>query len=197
MTRRLLFAGLLAGLVALAIQAAPPPPAPTTFAIDSGHSSALFRVRHLDVGAFWGRFNEIKGQVVWDDANPGAGSVEVEIPVGSVDSNDEKRDQHLKSPDFFNVRQFPVMSFKSTKIEKKGERFHVTGQLMLRGKTKTITAEVSKLGEKDCGKRFGYRAAWEATFTLKRTDFGMSYGVEGGVLSDEVRVTLALEGVRK
>ena len=60
-----------------------------------------------------------------------------------------------------------------------------------------FTAEVSKLGEKDCGKRFGYRAAWEATFTLKRTDFGMSYGVEQGILGDEVRVTLALEGVRK
>lgn len=197
MTRRLLFAALLAGLVALAIQAAPPPPAPTTFAIDSGHSAALFRISHLDVGAFWGRFNEIKGQVLWDDQNPAAGSVEVEIPVASVDSNDEKRDQHLKSPDFFNVRQFPVMSFKSSKIEKKGDRFHVTGALLLRGKTQTVTAEVTKLGEKDCGKRFGYRAAWEATFTLKRTDFGMSYGVEQGILGDEVRVTLALEGVRK
>jgi polyisoprenoid-binding protein YceI len=189
----------VAALVALALAplSAAPPPATTTFVVDGAHSAALFRVVHLGVGAFHGRFKKVSGKVAWDDANPSAGSIEIRIPAASLDSNHAGRDKHLLGPDFFNVKQFPELSFTSTSIAKKGEAFEVKGTFSLRGKSKEITVLATKLGEKDCGPRFGYRAGWEVTFSIKRSDYGMSYGVKQGVLADDVRITVAVECVRK
>ena len=131
---------LLLGLVPL--QAAPPPAAAQTFAIDSGHSAALFRITHLGVSAFHGRFNEVKGTVVWSDDDLGASSVQVEIPLGSLDSNDPKRDQHLKSPDFFSAKQFPVMTFKSKAIKREGSGYAITGTIIVA--TTSITPPITR-----------------------------------------------------
>lgn len=188
---------LLSGAVLIPLQASPPPPAAQSFTVDSGHSAALFRITHLGVGAFHGRFNEVKGSVTWSDENLAGSSVEVEIPIGSLDSNSEKRDQHLKSPDFFSAKQFPVMTFKSSSIKKEGQGYAITGTLTLRGVSKEITIQATKIGEGDRGPRFGYRAGFETLFTIKRSDYGMTWGVKNKALGDEVRVTIALECLRK
>ncbi|MGE0713355.1 MAG: YceI family protein [Planctomycetota bacterium] len=187
---------LVLALVLLPLQAAPPP-ATTTFALDAVHSTALFRIIHMGAGASWGRFNELKGQVVWSDADPSQCSLEVEVQAASIDTANAKRDEHLKGPDFFNARQFPTLSFKSAAFQKQGEGYAVRGQLTLHGQTKEVVARAVKTGEKDGGPRMGHRAGWEATLTIQRSEFGMSYGVKEGVLGDEVRIIVALEGVKQ
>lgn len=184
---------LLSGALLIPLQASPPPPAAQAFKVDPAHSAALFRITHLGIGAFHGRFNEVKGQVTWADDNPAGSSVSIEIPIGSLDSNGEKRDQHLKSPDFFSAKQFPVMTFKSSSIKKEGTGYAITGTLTLRGVSKEITIQAAKIGEGDRGPRFGYRAGFETTFTIKRSDYGMTWGVKNKALGDDVRVTIALE----
>lgn len=192
------FALVLSGALLLpgSLQAAPPVAA-RNFEIDAAHSSILFRVTHLGVSAFHGRFNQIKGTIVWADDDLANSSIELEIPVGSVDSNNEGRDKHLKGPDFFNATQFPVMGFKSSAIKREGEGYAISGTLSLHGVEKQITVQAIKVGEGDRGPRFGYRAGWETVFTLKRSDYGMSWGVDNKALGDEVRITIALEGLRK
>lgn len=184
---------LLSGAILIPLQASPPPPAVQTFTVDSGHSGAFFRITHINVSAFHGRFNLVKGTVAWADDNLEGSSISIEIPIGSIDCNDKKRDQHLKSPDFFSAKQFPVMTFKSTSIKKEGAGYAITGQFMMRGVTKEITIQAIKVGEGDRGPRFGYRAGFESTFTIKRSDYGMSWGVKNNALGDEVRITISLE----
>ena len=176
---------------------AAPPPAAQHFEVDGGHSCVLFRITHMGVGAFHGRFNKVKGKIVWAEDDLSGSSLEVEIPVGSVDTNSEGRDTHLKGPDFFNAVQFPVMSFKSSSIKKQGEGYAIAGALNLHGVEKQITVQATKIGEGDRGPRVGYRAGWETVFTIKRSDFGITYGLDNKALGDEVRVTIALEAVRK
>lgn len=164
------------------------------FDIDDTHSMALFRVRHLGAGAFWGLFNDLSGTV---ELTPGASvALNVEIKTDSVDSNNEKLNRHLKSPDFFNTKEFPTMSFRSTSSKADGDnRFLVTGEMTMRGVTKTITVPVEVLGIADMGN--GARGGFEATFEIKRSDFGVSYGAEKGAISDATRVIVAIEGVAK
>jgi polyisoprenoid-binding protein YceI len=165
-----------------------------TFKIDPVHSSVVFSVTHLGVTNFYGRFNDIKGTVVLDKADPSKSSVDLTIPVESVDTKNEKRDQHLKSPDFFNAKQFPVMTFKSKKIEGSGDAFAVTGDFTLHGVTKPLTLEVKKVGEGK-GMEGEIRAGGETHFTIKRSDHGMDF--MQGPLGDEINIIVSLEGVKQ
>lgn len=194
-------AGALAFSTLTATPDAAPGPRPLegqTFAIDPGHSSAVFRVMHLGTSPFWGRFNEVTGEIAIDADDLKNSSVKVEIPVGSIDTNNEQRDGHLKSAEFFSAREFPTLTFVSTKIvRKKDDLFHITGDLTLRGKTKEVTVPAQYFGTNEINERFGTRTGWEAQFELDRTDFGINYGAENNVLGTTVEVTLALEGVLK
>ena len=167
----------------------------TTYTIDGGHSTVLFRVRHLGVSPFWGRFNEVSGTYVVDAADPTRSSIELVIPTASIDSNSSGRDTHMKSADFFNVEAYPRMTFKSTKIEQSGETtFKVTGDLTLLEVTKSISGTVEYIGEAQT--RMGYRSGFEATFEFKRSDFGMTKYIDGGMLGDAVRIVAGIEGIR-
>lgn len=169
--------------------------AASTFELDSSHSTAIFRVKHLNVSWFYGRFNDITGTMVFDDADPTKSVIDVKIATGSVDTNVEKRDQHLKGPDFFNAAQFPMMTFKSKKVTKKtGNTWAVTGDLQIHGVTKEVTVDFERTGE---GKDpwGGTRAGAEATFNIKRSDYGISFMPDG--LSDDVRLFVSFEGVKK
>ena len=95
----------------------------TTFAVDAMHSSVLFRVSHLKAGVFWGRFNDIKGTFKIDDNDLTDSFVKVTIPVESVDTNSKDRDKHLLGPDFFNAKEYPTISFESSKIERAGDKY--------------------------------------------------------------------------
>jgi polyisoprenoid-binding protein YceI len=178
----------------LAVVFALPARAADTFKVDPVHSSVVFGISHLGVTNFYGRFNEISGTVAFDAKDPSKSSVDVTVPVESVDTHNAKRDQHLKSPDFFNVKQFPTMTFKSTKVEGSGNTFNVTGDFTLHGVTKPLTV-VFKKGAEGKGMEGEIRGGGEARFTIKRSDFGMTF-MQGG-LGDEVSVILSIEGVKQ
>ena len=162
-----------------------------TFKIDPVHSSIVFSIKHLGVADFYGRFNDLSGQVVFDKAAPSKSSVEVTIPTESIDTKNEKRDQHLKSPDFFNAKQFPTIVFKSKSVDS----YKVTGDLNLHGVTKPLTLEI-KRGPEGPGMGEGeIRGGGTTHFTVKRSDFGMDF--MQGPLGDEVTVFLSLEGVKQ
>ncbi|MCE2882767.1 MAG: YceI family protein [Planctomycetaceae bacterium] len=169
------------------------PVAPTTFKVDDVHSSAFFRVQHLGAGQFWGRFNKMDGSfTLADDASKVA--FDITVAVDSVDTAEPKLDAHLKSPDFFNAAEFPSMTFKSKSAKKtSGNMWDVVGDFTMHGVTKEVTAQIEITGMADMG--MGSRAGAEAIFTVKRSDFGMNYGVEKGSLGNSVRVLVNLEGV--
>lgn len=165
------------------------------YRIDSVHSSNVFRIKHLNVAYFYGRFNDLSGQFALNAAEPSQNRIEVTVKTASVDTNHEGRDRHLRSPDYFDADKYPEITFKSTGFKKTGEQtFDVTGELALHGVTKTITVPLEITGTGP-GMRGEYRAGWETTFTIKRSEYGMTTMLEG--LSDEVRLTVAVEGVRQ
>lgn len=172
--------------------------APSLFVIDATHSGLLFRVQHAGAGQFWGRFNKIEGSFSFAEGSDSDLSLEIKVPIESIDTNSGSRDKHLKGPDFFNAKEYPEMTFKSTSATKVSEKMYsVTGNLTLHGVTKEITAEVEWTGSNDAGARSGYRCGLEAIFTIKRSEFDVAYGVKEGSLSDDVRIIVAMEGKRQ
>ena len=165
-----------------------------TFKVDPVHTFVLFSVQHLGIANTYGRFNDISGTVVFDKDNPSKSSVELSVPVESLDTHNSIRERSLKSPDFFDAKQFPTITFKSTKIEGSGDTLKVSGDLTIRGVTKPVTVDFKKGGE---GKGvFGeMRGGGETRFTIKRSDFGMNF--ELGEVGDEVTIILSVEGVKK
>ena len=132
--------------------------------------------------------------MTFDAADPSKSSVELTVPVESVDTRNEKRDQHLKSPDFFNAAQFPTITFKSNKIEGTGDTYKITGDLTIHGVTKPVTAEFKK-GAENKGQKGEVRGGGEARFTIKRSDYDMKFMV--GPLGDDVNIILSLEGAKE
>jgi polyisoprenoid-binding protein YceI len=165
-----------------------------TFKVDPVHSFVLFSVQHLGIANTYGRFNDIAGTVVFDKDNPSMSSVDLSVPVESLDTHNSIRDKSLKSPDFFDAKQFPTMTFKSTKVEGSGDTLKVSGDLTIHGVTKPMTVDFKKGGE---GKGvFGeMRGGGETHFTIRRSDFGMNF--EQGEVGDEVNIILSLEGIKK
>lgn len=169
---------------------------PVTYRIDPVHSFILFRVKHLNTGFAYGRFNTFSGTFVVDERNPGNSSIQMEIDANSVDTGNQQRDDHLRSPDFFNVRQFPKITFQSTRVRKINDTtVEVQGNLTMRGVTRPLTARVTLTG-RGRNQRGQEIIGFETTFTIRRSQFGVNYGLNGG-LGDEVRVTIAVEGIRQ
>lgn len=185
-----LAAGLCASLIASAATAAT-----TTYSIDNTHSSVGFKVRHL-VSKSAGRFDKFSGTIVADQADLSKSSVDLTIDATSIDTDNENRDGHLKSPDFFDVEKYPTITFKSTKIEKAGEdAYHVTGDFTMHGVTKSITIPVTVLGF--AGAAGGGMAGFESTFKVNRKDYAIEWNKAldsgGFVLGDEVEVAITIE----
>jgi len=168
--------------------------ATNAFQIDPVHSAVVYRIKHMDVAYHYGRFNEFSGSFLLDAENPADSVIDITIQTASIDSGNEGRDKHLRSPDFFNVEQFPTASFRSTSVRKTGDTtYEVTGDFTLNGTKKPITVTINHTGE---GKGRGgiTIAGFESTFTISRADF--SLGKPGGV-GDDVRLTVSCEGGRK
>ncbi len=164
--------------------------APESFTVDGGHSSVLFRVEHMKTSLFYGRFNELEGQLVLDEGQPEGSSVEITVQAASVDTNDAKRDQHITGPDFLDAKQFPTISFKSEKVSREGGVWKAEGKLSLHGVTKTIALEFEQTGE---GKGFkGEKlVGFHTRFEIDRTEFGMDYSSE--MLGESIELTISLE----
>lgn len=170
-----------------------------SYSVDRVHSGVLFRVRHAGVAPFYGRFNDFDGSFTFDPASPESGSFDFTVQTSSVDTANSNRDDHLRNADFFNARQFPTITFKSTGIERDGEHFNLTGNLTLMGQTRPVTAKLEWIGTGSFRGRDV--AGFEARFDIKRTDFGMNTyvapdGGEGGGLGNTVSLIVAVEGVR-
>lgn len=164
-----------------------------TYAIDGVHSSTVFRILHNRVANFYGRFNQIEGSLTWGGEDLSKAKVSVTIPMESVDTNDAKRDDHLRGPDFFHSRRFPKMTFVSSKIEGTPKALKVTGTFSLHGVEKEITVPASFTGFAET--QFGDRAGFEAKFSIDRTEFGIDAYPDN--LGATVDITLALETVKK
>jgi len=168
------------------------------YVIEPAHTSIIFGVSHLGYSYVYGRFNKAKGGYVLDRENPAASQFQLTIDAASIDTNDAKRDQHLKGPDFFNVKQFPIISFQSTgvTVEKaeKGEVYNITGDLTIHGVTRKVTLPAQKLGE---GKGMGneFRSGFLCQTSINRSEFGMTNMAP--MIGDEVAVTVSFEGVRQ
>ncbi len=197
MRRRLRIALLL-----VAAAAAPGLPifAADTYTIDKNHSDVSFTIRHF-ASKVRGRFADFSGAIQADPARPEASSVNFTIKTASIDTNNADRDNHLRSPDFFDAAKNPEITFKSTKMTPAGkDKYDVTGTLTMRGVSKEITLPVTYLGSmKDPGGND--RASFELATMLNRKDFGINWNkaldAGGFMLSDDVDVTISLETVKK
>lgn len=187
-SRTTLFAACAAGLLATQAQAA------DSYQLDPTHTTVLFRATHFDIGVVYGMFRNVTGKFSLDEKKPAESSVTVEVDADSVYTNEKKRDTHLKSPDFLNVKVNPKITFTSTKVKKAGKGYAVTGDLVLAGVTKSVTVKLTKLGQgKDpWGKE---RLAFEGTFSVKLSDFKVK-GVPK-VVGDTITITLATEGIKQ
>jgi polyisoprenoid-binding protein YceI len=163
------------------------------WAIDKGHTHVLFEVSHLGFSTTHGGFREVSGTVNLDEESPENTKVDVTIDAASVFSWLDRRDAHLRNEDFFNVEKFPVLTFKSTRVERAGEKTaKMTGDLTMLGVTKAVTLDV-KLNNMGPHPFRSERkvAGFSATGSLKRSDFGMNYGLPG--IGDEVKIRVEIE----
>jgi len=181
-----------------AVPAAPAEAPPVTWRIDQSHSDISFRIRHL-VSRVRGTFNDWSGTIVADPRNLAGGSVQVEIKTASIDTNNERRDTHLRSGDFFDAEKHPTITFRSTRVQTRGRRLTVNGNLTMNGITRPVvlTGEAAEPAGA-AGKR---RIGFEATTTINRKDFNVTWNraAEGGgvVLGDEVEITINIEAVEQ
>jgi len=174
--------------------------APDVFGVDKAHSSTAFKVRHM-MSNVTGNFRDFDAVITLDRENPAKSSVEFTIQSTSIDTDNNNRDEHLRSPDFFEVAKYPTITFKSKSVKPKSKtEFVVTGDLTMHGVTKRITLPVTFLG---FGKdpRGNEKGGFEIETTLNRKDFGIVWNRaidEGGVLlGDDVKVSIDLEVGKK
>ncbi|MEM9282029.1 MAG: YceI family protein [Verrucomicrobiota bacterium] len=168
-----------------------------TYEAKAGMSYIIFKTVHFGVNPAYGRFDDFSGTLTGDAESPETFEISFEAVVDSINTGIQKRDDHLRGPDFFNSKEFPTVSFKSTSVtavEGEEDKFTVTGDLTMLGITKPVTATFHYYGT---GKSMSGDdlAGGEATFSVKRTDFGMNYGVPG--IGDDVEIMVSLQGYKQ
>jgi polyisoprenoid-binding protein YceI len=170
-----------------------------TYVFDKGHSSVGFQIRHL-FSNVPGKFDDFTGTIQFDEANPEQSSVEVTIQTASIDTGVKMRDDDLRSANFFDATKFPETTFKSKSVKKTGDNtFDVTGDLTMHGVTKEVLLKVELIG-KGAGPKNSVLSGWDATTSLKRSDFGLAWNkvIEGTqVVGDDVKIELHVEADKK
>ena len=170
------------------------------YAIDASHSTLGFAVKHLQVGTTRGVFADYSGTISFDPADYSTFKADATIQVSSIDTNNEKRDGHLKSGDFFEAETYPTITFASTRLEKSGEGAVIVGNLTIKGITKEISIPVSVVGPVE-GMGGGMVVGIAGETTINRQDFGVSWSktLDGGglVVGDEVKLTIEIEAHAK
>lgn len=171
-----------------------------TYSFDKAHSFIGFKVKHMGLIDVPGYFRDFTGTVNYDAADPSKSSVEFKAMVTSVDTGVAGRDNHLRRADFFEVEKFPEMSFKSTKVEKKGKGWIVSGDLTMRGVTKPVSIPFEITGFVAGGERSGAKIGITGETMINRRDFGVNYGgnMPNGTpqIADQVKVVLAIEAAK-
>jgi polyisoprenoid-binding protein YceI len=166
------------------------------YVIDSSHANVLWSASHFGFSDVYGRFNDVQGTIFFDEKNPAMGTVNVVIKTSSIETQVPKFTEHLKGADFFKVTEFPEARFKSTEIKVTGKKSGVVeGDLTLLGVTKPVKLKVklNKVGPNPFSKK--RVAGFSAETTIKRSDFGMKYGLPG--VSDEVKLIIEVEAIHE
>jgi polyisoprenoid-binding protein YceI len=167
------------------------------YEVDGLHSSVVFRVGYMGVSNFYGRFNDVSGTYKLDFDNPSQSSIDITIDTASIDTANEGRDKHLRGPDFFSAKEFPTVTFTGTSYEAvDGDTIRVTGDMTVRGTTKEVTVDIDWVGDRP-DPRGGYRSGIDTMLTIDRSDFGVSYGVDVGVLGDKTDIMIGLTGMKQ
>jgi len=195
MQRSLFALALLAAVVARStVRAAEDEPAVMSFKADPAHTSIVFRVKHMGVAWVHGRFNDFEGAGAFARSGAGA-SIGFTVKAASVDTNNEKRDTHLRSADFLDVEKFPTIEFASAAFDRVGEtdEYDVVGKLTLHGVTREITARVVFNGETKNPDSGEVRIGFDARFVVDRSAFGIDYGIPG--IGNEIETNVAAECV--
>jgi polyisoprenoid-binding protein YceI len=186
--------------LALALVVAVAPAAADVWQIDPAHSSAQFSVTHLMISTVRGEFGKMSGTIEYDGKDASSIQVDATIDATSINTHDEKRDGHLKSPDFFDVAKYPTLTFKSKKVVPgTGGAFQLVGDLTMHGVTKEVTLDATAPSKVIKGMRGESRVAASATTKINRQDFGVKWNapLEGGgvVVSDNVAITIEIEAM--
>ncbi len=192
-----------AALLVSSLAAAPPPSGvfsalsadPITFNIDPVHSSVGFRVRHLGLSRVTGTFGSFQGSFTYDPDNPTNSNASVTVDLNSIDTGVERRDNHLRSADFFDVETYPTMTFESTEVRAvDAEHLEIVGDLTIHGITKSVVFEAEFLGM--APRRGGQTSAFEATARVNRHDFDLTWNMlqEGlQIVGDDIDITIQIE----
>jgi len=172
-----------------------------TWQIDPAHTNVEFTVRHMMISNVKGQFQKTAGTITVNGSGPASAQIDATIDASSVDTRVERRDMHLKSPDFLDVAKYPTITFKSTKVEADGpNKWKVTGDLTLHGVTKPVVLDVESSGApiSMMGKT---HAGASATTKINRSDFGLTWNKAmeaGGVMvGDEVAISIDVEGIKQ
>lgn len=184
-----------AALIAAAAIVATPALASTPYDLDKSHAHIDFQIKHLGYSYTRGEFDEFDAEIVIDEENPERSSVSFTIQAASIDTNWPERDAHLRNADFFNVEEFPTITFVSTDVDQQGpNRAMVTGDLTMLGVTKPVTFEAI-LNQKSVHPMSGKETAgFTATASIERSDWGMTYALPA--VSDTVQITVNLEATK-
>ena len=181
--------------------AATPTTGVSTWTVDPTHSLVEFAVKHLMISTVKGRFGDVKGTVQYNETDPKQSRVDIEIPIATIDTHNEQRDAHLRSPDFFDADKHPLMTFKSKRIDGDiNAEFKLTGDLTIRGNTREVTLEGEFQGRaRDPwgGERMGFNASGK----INRKDFGLHWNqaldAGGWVLGDDIKMSIDVELVKQ
>jgi polyisoprenoid-binding protein YceI len=192
----------ITSLIAVLLLSLPLSAFASTWVLDNDHSTAQFKVRHLMISNVKGTFEKISGTLNLDDKDITKSKVDVTIETASLNTNIKKRDDHLRSPDFFDVAKFPAMTFTSTKVEKNGaDGLKVTGNLTIKGVTKPVVLTVEGLTPEVKDPWGNARRGASATAAVNRKDFGVNWNKTmdngGMVVAEEVAIQLEAEFIRK
>lgn len=166
------------------------------YKFDTVHTQIIFFVSHLGFSISEGEFLEFDGFIEFNHDELTKSKVEVVVDTNSIDMDDKKWDDHMKNEDFFHVEKYPTMTFKSTNIDVTGEKTaKITGDLTILETTKPVTLDVifNKAGKHPFGDK--YAAGWSATTSLKRSDYGMKYGLP--MIGDDVEIRIEVEAIRE
>ena len=172
-----------------------------TYNLDKNHSVIAFKVKHNGLIEIPGFFRDITGAIIYDAKDPSKSSVTFTAKTTSIDTGVPNRDNHLRTADFFEVEKYPDVTFKSTKVEKKGNAWAVTGDFTMKGVTKSLTFPFNLTGFLPGGQRSGPRMGITAATTINRRDFGVNWGnnipgTSTPVVADNVDIMLQIEAVQ-
>lgn len=158
---------------------------PKTYEVDGAHSRVGFSVTHLQLSEVEGRFGDYQGTINWDAEKPANSKIKFTVKADSIDTDNDRRDGHLKSPDFFDTAKYPTLTFETTSVEAlSGNKYALTGDLTMHGVTKRITVPATIRGPVDAMGNGSLSLGFSTTFKVNRIEYGVGAGWKGG--SDKV-----------